>query len=138
MAPVPITACLNIIAVWLLSEGAKTFRGLQIVGAINNLNIPEVTCFPKSLFRKTSTTHLSGGMPSSRLRIYHFTSPLYHGCTFCQIWEQERRPITQYVVIPKLHPPMPFFRILHRIKLPSHYLCATESMILTIWTEKKN
>ena len=45
MAPIPIAASLDIIAVGLLSKGAKTFGSLEIVGAINHLNIPEIACF---------------------------------------------------------------------------------------------
>jgi len=112
VTPIPITACLNIIAVWLLSEGAKAFGCLEIVGAINHLNISEVTCFPKPLFRKMATSHLSWSVLTIRLRINNFTSPLYHGSTVSQIWEEERRPIPQHIVIPKLHPPVSLFWIL--------------------------
>ena len=66
-APIAIIASLNIIAVRFLSEGAKPFRGLEIVRGVNNLNIPEVTCFPKPFLRETTTAHLSGGVPAIRL-----------------------------------------------------------------------
>ena len=45
MAPIPIAASLDIIAVGLLNKDAKTFGSLEIVGAINLLNIPEIACF---------------------------------------------------------------------------------------------
>lgn len=114
MAPIPITAGLNIIAVWLLSEGADAFGSLEIVGAINNLNIPEVAGLPESLFGEMTAAHLSGGVLPLRLRIHNFSSPLNHGGAVCQIREQEGWPIPQYVVIPELHPPVPLFRILQQ------------------------
>jgi len=66
-APIPIIASLNIIAVRFLSEGANPFRGLEIVRGVNNLNIPEVTCFTKPFLGETTTAHLSGGVPTIRL-----------------------------------------------------------------------
>ena len=42
MTPIAITTRLHIIAVGLFSKGAKPFWSLEVVGAIDNLNVPEI------------------------------------------------------------------------------------------------
>lgn len=112
MAPIPITACLDIIAVGLLSEGAKAFGGFKVVWAVNYLDVPKITCLAKSFLWEMPTPHLSRGVLPVWLWVYYLPAPLYHGRAVCQVWEQERRPVAKNVVVPKLHPPVSFFWIL--------------------------
>lgn len=83
MSPIVITTRLNIIAVGLLGESAESLWGLEIVGAINNLYVPEIARLAKSLLRKTATAHLSRGVLPIGLRVHHLTTPLDHGGAVC-------------------------------------------------------
>lgn len=102
----------NIVTSGLLGEGWNPFRWFKIIKSVNDLNISKVTCFPKPFTWKMATSHLRRGVLPIHLRIDNLSSPLHHGRTIRKVGEEKRRPVAKNVVIPVLHPPVPFLWIL--------------------------
>lgn len=59
VTPIAVLAGLDIVAVGLLGEGANPLRSLEVVGAVNDLNVPEIAGLPEPFFRKMAASHLS-------------------------------------------------------------------------------
>lgn len=66
-SPVAVTSSLHIIAVGLLCESAEVFGGPEIVGLVNDLDVPEVAGLAKSFFREMATAHLCRCVLTTRL-----------------------------------------------------------------------
>jgi hypothetical protein len=111
-APCAIVAVLHVVAVGLLGEGSQPLGGAQLVAAVHHLDVLEVACLAEPFLREVPAAHLRRRVRAVRLRVHHLAAPLDHRRAVGEVGEEEGRPVAQDVLLAKLHPPVPFLRIL--------------------------